>query len=303
MESKTIVFGIVGLVLAGGAAAVVLSFQREGLKTDLRRKQADVQALEHTILQSKETISKNEHRIEQYRASATAHLANKQAADEMERSVARQAKALEAAKAKWELNVQMMQEALAAVRLAFRNQVVPSIPMKNGDALKDCRFNAIKEGMALFQHSAGTARLNSTQLPPELADRLRPNFPPPLSLPQDPEAPQAETNALAGQPKAAQGIPTAPSVDTQTIPPPPPNLPTPLVESFNAKQNALVELKSQISATQLQISAYQQLSNQATSATEKQKVAAALRSLQSQINEAESQIKKLQVELQRMNPS
>lgn len=302
MESKTFIFGIVGLIIAVGGAILVHSFQLESAKTELRRKQADVAALRQSISLAKDTVEQNAARVEQYRATVADHMAKKQEVDEVDREVTKQTRMLESAKAKWDVNVQLMTDALEQVRHAFRNESIPEIPLKIGESLKNCRFMNCKEGSAVFQHSSGTARLTSAQLPPELNDRLRPNFPPTLQLPKDPDASVPLSQTLAALPPSTltDSGPVNEALSTPT-PVPAANIPaaSPAAQAAAAKAAAIADLKTQIRSTWTQKLAYEQMMKETSSPTEIAKSKDAANALQLQVDRMVKEIKQLESELQR----
>ncbi len=228
METKGIVFGIVGLVIAAGGAVVIYSFQHESLKTDVRRKKAEVAALEQNIASAKDAIDSNNAQMDAILNRANVEQSNDRSREKLEMELTKQTKLLETAKGKWELNAQIMQEALVEGRAAFRKEMVPEIPLKTGESLKSCQFSGVKDGMALFQHSDGMARLTAVQLPPALADRLRPSFNLQIELPPDPDvvvevAPvpaspevSADLDPIAAPPEVAPIGPSGQAVAIQT---------------------------------------------------------------------------------------
>ena len=136
MESKRS-FWHRGLIIAAGGAVVVYSFQLESSKVDLRRKQADVAACGNPFPWLKTPLRKTRPGVEQYRATVADHMAKNSRWRKWTGSHEAH-RLLESAKAKWDVNVQLMQEALDQVRREFRNESIPEIPLKIGEPLKNC---------------------------------------------------------------------------------------------------------------------------------------------------------------------
>jgi hypothetical protein len=310
MESKSLIFGIVGLVIAGGGAIVVSSFQLESLKADVRFKQAEVAATRQGIAIAKDTLGKNTAKMDVLRASS-GRIANAERVSEgLSAELAKQTKMLESAKAKWEANAQMMQEAVEQARLAFRNTVIPELPLKNGESLKDCKFTGIKENNALFQHNSGTARLTSAQLPPPIADRLRPDLKLTLALPPDPDVIQPLPEP------SVTGTPTTGSSATPAEETPPEPVPTAPATGLTsdakyARQTAINSLKTQIAAQEAQRAGFLRAAKEAndkynsarilgrstSQSAIRDKAQASADSLQSQIDAAQARIRQLELEL------
>jgi hypothetical protein len=315
MESKSLIFGIVGLVIAGGGAIVVSSFQLESLKADVRRKQVEVTAARQAIHQAKDTLERNTSKLELLRTSAGRIVTAERATEGLTADLAKHTKMLESAKAKWDINVQMMQEAVEQARLAFRNTVTAELPLKNGETLKDCKFVGIKDGNALFQHNTGTARLTAAQLPPPIADRLRLETVLTLDLPPDPDT-------ITPLPQIAKGGPLPLPVGSSTgatpeeeLPPPAPAAVTPPPGMTNdarfAIKTTINNLRTQIANAETQRAAFLQAAREAdtkfrsariqgrssSQSVIRDKANASAATLQSQIDAANAQIRKLELDL------
>ncbi len=309
MESKSIIFGICGLVLAGGGGIVVQSIQAESLKADVHRKEAEVNALRQGLVNSKSRLTQNQERLAKTTSTTAAHLAQNQEQEELEREVSKQTRALESAKGKWDVDVQMMLDARTELCEQYKNQVIPSIPLKTGEALKDCRIMGIKDGTLLVQHSAGTARLTAAQLNPKLQDLFRLDFSPILTLPPDPDAP-----------KASHDPATDPLASLKNMPPPepkiepPPSLNPAAGAAYVAKQQAINNLRAQIASANNQIDLFRQQASDAdtkfadartkgrisSQSGIRDKALTAVTGLQNQINGMEAQIQNLELEIQQM---
>ncbi len=310
MESKSLIFGIVGLVIAGGAAVVVSSFQLESLKAEVRFKQAEVAAARQGIALAKDTLGKNTAKMDVLRASS-GRIANAERVTEgFTAELAKQTKMLESAKAKWEVNVQMMQEAVEQARLAFRNTVIPELPLKNGESLKDCKFTGLKDNNALFQHNTGTARLTSAQLPPPIADRLRMDLKLTLELPPDPDVvqPLPETS-VAGTPATTTNAAPVEETPPDPVPSAPPTGLT--NDAKYARQTEINNLKTQIATAKAQRLAFIKAAQEAddkfysariqgrssSQSAIRDKAQASAVALQSQIDAAQAKIRQLELEL------
>ena len=314
METKAIIFGAVAIVIGGGGAIVVNSFMKESLKADVRAKSADVAAVRQGLAMAENVLQRHTDKLDELQKGAGRGAAATKAAEDLTSQVAKLEKQVESAVAKWDVNVQMMQEAVEQARSAFRNEVINEIPLKNGETLKDCKFVGIKEGNCLFQHSTGTARLLPAQLPAELADRLRPDLALNLQVPPDPSAPAPSLPAsVATADPGVTPVPESPPPDAEpTIPA---AAPSPdagkMAEARNTRLAMVARLRSQVATARTQRQAYldearianakfrdaRLLGRSSSQSAIRDKAQAAADTLAGQIAQAEAQIAQLETEL------
>ena len=321
MESKSIIFGAIGLVIGGGGLIVVHSFSLESIKSDVKRKQADVAAIRQSLKTAQEVLDRNNERIAELKTSGFSLQEQKQVVEDLDRDVAKYTKLVASGKEQWTANVQELQQAIDQVRFAFRNQIVPEIAQKTGEPLKDCRFSSYRDGGVTVQHNTGSARLTADQLPAELADRLRLNFGPTLQLPPDPDDKSnllQTTNASgSGSTAAAQPAadPSLTPVQTETGAALPGVATQPTgnanADGIAAKQQTINTLQAKIATATAQMSTYLAQAKEAnekykdarlrgrisTQDSIRDKAQAAADQLQNQINQAQIQISTLQSEI------
>ena len=256
MDSRTIIIGIVTLVIGGGGMIVINSFTVESLKADLRSKEAQIESIQESIKRSHDERDRTNAKIEDLQQASFDIQSKQKAVESLEKEVAAKSKVLEQGKAQWTASVQEMQKSIEQVRFAFRNQIVPEIPLKAG-SIKDCRFASYRDGSVTVQHNTGASKLTADQLPPEIAARLRVNFNPTLNIPVDPDAPAVVAETPTTTTSSTPG-PSSPSVASTPEPEPPPlevKDPT-KSDAYVSRQQAINELRAFISGAKIKKSTF-----------------------------------------------
>jgi predicted nucleic acid-binding Zn-ribbon protein len=313
------VLAVIGLLAASGGSYGLHEYKLQSKKDEIALKQADLDAMNATLAKTQTNLEDNEAAMAKEQTVVKEHYAKIHSVEATEAEVAAQARLLEAAKGKWEVNVQMMTEAMEIVRKAYKAQPPATIAAKGGESYQECTFQTCKDGVAVFLHKSGMARLTGAQLTPELNDRLRPNFNPQLQLPPDPDAATptelAKTNMaeLPGYdatahpdtdiPPFSQPAPgNAPAGQTprapQAQPAPKQDIPMGKGEDvYVAKRSAYESARGQVNAAESQIAAYQNNFNASNDPKEKQKIQEALKSLRKQLQDAKKKALQLESEL------
>ena len=184
MDPKSLGIGLIALIIGGGGLLLITSLTTESLKTDLRRKQAEVTSLRQSIESAEQMNLQNEVQSNLLRDQF-------RSVDELEQQVAQASAALDLAKNQWERVSHQMDLAIKQVRQAFRKQTVPKLPQAIGEPLLDCHFVAFTEDLVTVEHSTGISKFTANKLPPNIAARLRLGYKPTLRLaeasPRNPE--------------------------------------------------------------------------------------------------------------------
>lgn len=251
MEPKTLVFGLIAVVIGGGGLLVMNGFTVESLKADIRSKEADVEAVQESVKRSKEELERANKRMEDARQAAVDLQTKQDEVLTLERAVATKSKNLEQAKDLWKETVKEMEKSIEQARLSFRNQIVPEISLKTG-AIKDCRLASYQDGSVSVQHTTGVSKLTHDQLPPELAARVRLNFKPVLNLPVDPDAPAPAPSVTASAtPTESATPPSAPTAESEMPAIPEVKDPT-RSNDYQTRQHAISQLTAYISGAEVQ---------------------------------------------------
>lgn len=253
MDARTLVFGLLGVIVVGAGAILVNAFAVESTKTELRNARAQLQAAHLNVEDTQQSIDQTAERMRELRERETAARTLTDSVAGMESEIAKLTRLIDGAKGKFEAQHDMMKTAIQQVRDSYRNKPIPEIPLKLGAPLKDCNISGYKDDVVSFVHSTGTARLTSAQLPPDLADRLRVGWNPVLKI-----SPESSAPPKAPEPEVATSVPDAtPSpVDAPTEP----QATTPR----SKKAAELAALKAKTLAARQQMLEYERLSISAT---------------------------------------
>jgi type II secretory pathway pseudopilin PulG len=188
MEIRTAGWSIAVIIIGGVGYLIMESFNELSLKNDLRAQSTALRELKTATEQHDKRLFDAEKEISMIREETESLNKDTEMMKGVEAALPKLKSDLEAAQRDWQSKADSMKTTLAQVREKFKDVLVPQIPLKNGTILTDCKLQMGKDGSVNFVHSAGVAKLSYSQLPLELADRLRPGWQPTLSLLPDPEA-------------------------------------------------------------------------------------------------------------------
>ena len=309
MEPRTLVFGLVAVVVVGAGGIFINAFTVESTKNDLRLAKAQLTSERNALLAAKESISLDESKMSELNHRRGEADGNKNSTAEMEEEITKMQKGMEVAKSKWAAQVELMEAAIQQVRAAAKDTVLPEIPMRVGAPLKDCTIHGFKDNMLSVIHGTGTARLTAEQLPPDLADRLRIGWNPVLQIPGE-EAVDANGRSVP-RPNSAEPIPEAPGFAEEVPPTPRGNA---SVFQIEQKQKAIEALYVRIQSASAESARQQTIASEA-----RQKYARArylgrsssqsaiadrametIETLQKQIRDSQAQISRIQREISEM---
>ncbi len=195
---------ICALILCGAGGIFSSQFDALSLKNELRRQEAATMGLKADNAALKDTLTKNADSIAKMKQEVSDHVKELDVIAAVEQGIPAQEKALEQAKEQWQKQFDSMQTCIRSGREAMMKKDIPELKVKGGNILANCKLVFGKNGNISWQHSTGIARLPSSQLPPDIADQVRLDALPSLSILPDPAMPVA-----ASEPAPAPATPAA----------------------------------------------------------------------------------------------
>ena len=181
MEVKTAAWGIVSLVIVAFGGIVIYAIEREGIKSDLSKSQSElntvkalIETRQKSVVDRKEAYAALQERINLL-TSTTERIKAIESQNEQLRTT------IDQRRAQWTNTRAAFAKDIDAIRQKTKDEILPSMILADGKALKSVRFKDLKDATAILEHADGIAKVPLTNMPPDWTARLALGWNPKLS--------------------------------------------------------------------------------------------------------------------------